>query len=154
MELIQETEAEKRQGPLPEPELRHTAVLPVEKTEHGQAWLRLLAAILVGLVLVILIVLLARWIYHSTHHAAQTAINTTKQQAAKTSQKVTNGESQTTDNTSSSSSSSGSSTTTTTNGGKITNTGPGNVLAVFVGSSLAAAGLHFIISVRRQARQN
>jgi ABC-type Fe3+-siderophore transport system permease subunit len=151
VELI-ESESEP-QGPLPEPEPRYqTAALPIDKSEHGQAWLRLLAAILIGLVLVVLIVLLARWIYHKSHHAVQPVPATSQKSGAQSNLKVTpGGQTQTSNNPSSSSPSNPSTPSSSASSGstQITNTGPGNVVAVFVGTSLAAAGLHFIISTRR-----
>jgi uncharacterized membrane protein YraQ (UPF0718 family) len=38
----------------------------------------------------------------------------------------------------------------TKNSNELANTGPGSVLGVFVASSIAAGGLHYIISVRKQ----
>lgn len=151
MELI-ESEAEP-QGPLPEPEPRYqTAALPIEKTEHGQAWLRLLAAILIGLVLVVLLVLLARWIYHKSHHAVQTPVTTSQKSGAQSNLKATpGGQTQTTTPTPQPSSNNTSNSSTSSGTTQITNTGPGNVAAIFVGTSLAAAGLHFIVSLRRQS---
>lgn len=158
MELIEETEAEKQQGRLPEPEPRYkTAVLPVKRTEHGQAWIRLAAAIVGAVILVILIVLLARLIYHKAHNhatpntpaAQNTPAVSNNKQPASTAPKATSN---------SSSNSSGSSAATPSTGTKsttqLTNTGPGNVVAIFVGSSLAAGGLHYLISVRRFAKSS
>ncbi|MBX4190828.1 hypothetical protein KW794_01950, partial [Candidatus Saccharibacteria bacterium] len=43
-----------------------------------------------------------------------------------------------------------SSSSPSSNSGKsLPNNGPGNVIAIFAGSTLAAAGLHYIISLRR-----
>ncbi|MEX1995292.1 MAG: hypothetical protein WD887_00745 [Candidatus Saccharimonadales bacterium] len=36
-------------------------------------------------------------------------------------------------------------------GGELPNSGPGSVLAIFVGASLAATALHYIVSLRRSA---
>ena len=155
MELIQSEQPKVAVEPEPR---YHTASLPANKTEHGQTWLRTLVAILVGLVLVVLIVLLARWIYHKSHHAVVGTSNTSQQSAAKSSAKTasnaqpaTNG-SGTSQPTSSSSGSAATrpSTNSTSPNSQITNTGPGDVAAIFIGTSLAAASLHYIVSIRRQ----
>ncbi|HET6864153.1 MAG TPA: hypothetical protein VFH37_03080 [Candidatus Saccharimonadales bacterium] len=157
MELIEETEAEKQQGRLPQPEPRYnTAILPVKRTEHGQAWVRLAAAIVGAVILVILIVLLARFIYHKAHNHATpntpTAQNTpavsNNKQPASTAPKSTSNSSS---NSSSTTTTQPTSTKSTT---QLTNTGPGNVVAIFVGSSLIAGGLHYLISVRRFAKDS
>lgn len=170
MELI-ESEQEKNQGPLAEPEPRYqTTTLPVERTEHGHAWARLAAAIVLGVILIVLIVLLARWIYHKAHTNAPTTSPTSQKQPAlsannKPANPAPGSES---NNPSSNSSSSSSSNTnsgatanasTTTNNSaanpsQITNTGPGDVAAIFVGASLVAGGLHYLITVRRFARNS
>jgi hypothetical protein len=154
MELIEsETES---QGPLPEPELRpKTAALPIEKNQRGQTWLRILAAILIGLVLVVLIVLLARWIYHKSHHSVQTPPATSLKSGDQSNLKVSGGDqSQDISGSTSKTGSSNASTPPSNSPGspQITNTGPGDVVAMFVGTSLAAAGLHFIVSLRRQTQ--
>ena len=45
-------------------------------------------------------------------------------------------------------------TTPTPNPNALPNNGPGDVAAIFAGTSLAAAGLHYIISLRRQRSFN
>jgi len=147
---------------LAEPEPRyHTASLPIEKTEHGQSLLRTLAAILVGLVLIVLIVLLARWIYHKTHHAVVTAPTTTLRTPASSSANTSSGAQPAnnsatvgpqTATTSPSTSGTPAPTTGSTGTKQITNTGPGETAAIFVGASLAAASLHYIVSLRRSVR--
>ena len=154
MELIENEPME--QSVLPEPEPRyHTATMPVEKTEHGQGIVRILASILVGLILIVLIVLLARWIYHKAHHASETTPtpSTTLKVPSASSNKNTGGSrpGSGTPQTASPNNSSSASTPSATNQ-QITNTGPGDVAAIFVGTTLAAAGLHYILSVRRFSR--
>jgi uncharacterized membrane protein YgcG len=169
VELI-ESEEEKQKTALAEPEPRyHTAELPVEKTEHGQSWPRILAGVLLAIVLIILVVLLARWIYHRSHHAVQTPPAASQSQKLNasgssesgvqsdnsgTSSGSSSGSSSNSGSSSSSSSGGGSSSSSNPNSSKISNTGPGNVAAVFVGTTLAAAGLHYLISVRRFARNS
>jgi cytoskeletal protein RodZ len=146
-----------------EPEPRyHTASLPANKTEHGQTWLRILVAILVGLVLVVLIVLLARWIYHKSHHAVEGTSNTSQQSAAKSSAKNASGAQPATKGSGASQpagNSSGSaatrpSTNSTSPNSQITNTGPGDIAAIFISTSLAAAGLHYIVNIRRFSKNS
>jgi len=153
VELIENEPIE--QSVLPEPEQRyHTATLPVEKSEHGQGLIRIVASILVGLILIVLIVLLARWIYHKAHHASETTpppSTTLKVPSSASSNKNTSGSrpGSGTPQTASPNNSSNSTSTPSTNNQQITNTGPGNVAAIFVGTTLAVAGLHYIISLRR-----
>jgi hypothetical protein len=138
-------------GVLPEPEPRYsTATLPSQKTEHGQGIVRIIAAILAGIILIVLIVLLARWIYHSAHHAVTPAPPSTSLKTPAVSPD---------NNTSGAQPSSGTPPTASPNNPtsapaapQITNTGPGDVVAIFAGAALAAAGLHYIISVRRFSR--
>lgn len=159
MELIEETEAEKRQQALPEPEPRYqTSTLPVKKTEHGQAWARLAAAIVAAIILIVLIVLLARWIYHKAHNHATggTSTTQTRPSASVNNPSSSSASGQSSSNSSANSSGSSNQTGTSNNPttpGQITNTGPGDVAAIFLASSLAAAGLHYIVSVRRFAKR-
>ncbi len=106
--------------------------------------LRTLAGILAVIIIAFLLVLLARWIYHATHNSNSPNTTTSQKSPASSPNKKT-ASNQPAANNQSSSPAGGNS--------QITNTGPGDVAAVFVGSSLAAAGLHFIWSVRRSHRQ-
>ncbi len=168
MELI-ESQEEKNQGPLAEPEPRYqTGTLPVEKTEHGQTWVRLAAAIVLGVILIVLIVLLARWIYHKAHNHAEPnpptsqntpAVSSNNPPASPAPGSQPGSPSGSSSSSSSASNSSGSSSSSSSNAGKstpsqITNTGPGDVAAIFVGASLVAGGLHYLISVRRFAKNS
>jgi cytoskeletal protein RodZ len=142
-----------------EPEPRpKTAIVPVEN-EHGQSWPQIIAAILIAIVLIVLIVLLARWIYHRTHQNSTSGSNTGQKTtlnspSAKNQSAAPNSNSHSSSpNPSSPSPSStpnpSNPSPSSSNNQKISNTGPGNVVAIFVGTSLVAAGLHFMISVRR-----
>lgn len=160
MELIENQPQE--QAVLPEPEPRyHTEVLPVKHQEHGQAWLRTLVSILVGLILIVLIVLLARWIYHKAHHSSVTVTTppTSQNSPAQSSSGAASG-SQPASNTSRSgqpapaNNSNPSAPAATNSSNNLPNSGPGDVAAVFAGTSLAVAGLHYIVSVRRFGRSD
>jgi hypothetical protein len=159
MESI-ESEPEPPEGALPEPEPRYKKAEPEDKPGHGQAWLRLLAAIIIGLVLVVLIVLLARWVYHKSHHKV-VPVPATSQKAPASSPnnsaagaQPSGGSSTPSGSSSNSASNNPSSSNPSPSSPKITNTGPGDVAAIFVGTSLAAAGLHYLISVRRFAKNS
>jgi hypothetical protein len=147
---------ETEQKPVPvEPEPRYvpqTASLPVQKSEHGQTWLRTLAAILAALVLIVLIVLLARWIYHKTHHTVAPTPTTGQQSPARPASNTQSG-AQPASGGSSAAQPSPSPSGSAANP-PIANTGPGNVVAIFAGVSLAAAGLHYIITVRRFSKND
>lgn len=156
MELIDSEEDNKTALPEPEPRYR-SASATVNNDQGGQAWLRILAAILVGLILVILIVLLARWVYHRVHHNATPVPATSQQSPANSSASKTSGAQPAANSNSAPAQSSGSASNSTSSPSssqtgtstKLTNTGPGDVAAIFVGTALAAAGLHYIISLRR-----
>jgi cytoskeletal protein RodZ len=149
-----------------EPELRpKTVVLPTEN-EHGQSWPQIIAAIVVAIVLIVLLVLLARWVYHRVHSNSPTVPNTSSANSQKLSSNNSpapgaspaNPNSRSSAGSSSSNPGSPPSSSSSNNQNsppanqKITNTGPGNVIAIFVGASLASAGLHFIINLRRANR--
>ena len=148
MELIEDEK--EVNGVLPEPEPRyHTATLPEGRTEHGQSLVRLAVAIVAGIILIILIVLLARWIYHAAHNSEPTPTPAPSVSTPATSN---------TDQNQPSSSNSGSAPTASPNNQpaassssqtKLPNNGPGDVIGIFIGASLAAAGLHYIVSLRR-----
>jgi uncharacterized membrane protein YgcG len=154
VELI-ESEADKEQGTLPEPEPRYrTANLPVERTEHGQAWVRIVAAAVLAVILIVIIVLLARWIYHKAHNNT-TPPTTRKGPSASVNNPPAKPAPSSNSNSSSNSGSSGNSNGSgNSSAGQIANTGPGDVAAIFAGASLAAGGLHYLISVRRFAKNS
>lgn len=151
MELIENESV--GQGVLPEPEPRYqTATLPVEKSEHGQSIVRILASILVGLILIVLIVLLARWIYHKAHHSTVVTPPVTTQNTPETSPNRPASGAQPSSGTPQTASPNNSPGTTPNSSTQITNTGPGDVAAIFIGVTLAAAGLHYILSIRKFSR--
>jgi cytoskeletal protein RodZ len=152
----------KEQGSLPEPEPRyHTEVLPLNREEHGQTWLRTLVSILVGLILIVLIVFLARWIYHKAHNSSVTVTTPpTSQNAPAPSSNNTSGSQP-----ANTKPATAAPATTPPNGSasspapaaansNLPNSGPGAVAAIFAGTSLAAAGLHYVINLRRLNRSN
>jgi len=133
LELIKsEEKSESAAGP--QPKVRSQTVPPKQR---GQSVLRVIIIVVIAVVLFVAIVLLARWVYHKSHHKAQPAVATSQKTPASSSKQPTSGAQPASGNSS------------TTQPDSTPNTGPGNVVAIFVGSSLVAAGLHYIISVRR-----
>jgi cytoskeletal protein RodZ len=109
-------------------------------------FLRIVLGVVAIIILAFLIILFARWVYHKAHHSVQPASGNTKQlptQPSGSSSQNLQGSQAT--NTPPSSSSSG----TTSQNSNIPNSGPGQTAAIFAGASLAAGGIHYIISTRR-----
>lgn len=104
-----------------------------------------LIGVLAVLIIAFLLILLARWIYHATHHHSKNVSSTSQEAPANSSQnKSPSGQNSTGNNSSSNSSSSPSS-----NNSQITNTGPGDTVAIFVVASVVAGGAHYMVR-RRQ----
>jgi len=124
----------------------------VETHRVRPSFLRWLAGIVVVVVLAFLIILLARWIYHVSHHNAKPAPANTKKLPTQPSGSLKNQAAQKPQSgqpNSGGASTSGSSNSSNSPNSNLPNSGPGDVAAIFVGSGLAAGGLHFIWSVRR-----
>lgn len=106
-------------------------------------WLRLVVYGLAAFVVAIALVFGGRWLYRSIHHSpgqvVQQPSNTPKLTTPKSPPSPSSG-SQTPSNTSPSPNSNT----------KLPQNGPGDVVALFVGTSLAAAGLHYLFQLRRQ----
>jgi cytoskeletal protein RodZ len=133
---------------LTEPVPADPVVLP-HRREEGQSLVQTIIMVIGAIILVILLVLFARWLYHKVHNGDQsTTGGTTQLPESSSPQQSQSALNQQLDNQSNPSPNSGSSSSNQ-NGKTITNTGPGNVAAIFAGSTLAAAGLHYIISLRR-----
>lgn len=135
----------------PVPESRVRAVQP---KEDGQSPLQAIIMIIGAIILVILLVLLARWIYHAVHHTDQTTTGVTIQAPNESGGSNKSGANKQPSGSSNPAQGGNTTSTSNKNGKNLANTGPGNVVAIFAGSTLAAAGLHYIISVRKQAREN
>ena len=122
----------------------------IETDDHqvGQTWLPLLGYFLAAIVVAVLVVLGARAIYHAVKNEKKTPTTTVNptsppqipsgNQPGSPSPSPPNPNKP--KNTAPSPSPSPSS---------LPNNGPGDVIALFVGTSLAAAGLHYIVTVRR-----
>jgi cytoskeletal protein RodZ len=157
VELFDDQKAvEKRRdcGPVPQDVAEPKSKSLQTQSQDGQSLIQLFVMILGAIVLVILLVLFARWIYHKVHHNSEPTSVTTSQQAkeneSSNSQQGANSQSSNSSNSSGSNNSgSSSSNSSGSSNNSLPNNGPGNVIAIFAGSTLAAAGLHYIISVRR-----
>jgi cytoskeletal protein RodZ len=115
---------------------------------------------LLAVIVVILLVLFARWLYHVAHNNSQPTQTGTASQSQSSSslKKQTSKQPQSSSSaarsSSASSSSNSSTSSTSSNSNKnLPNSGAGNVIVIFAGASLAAAGLHYMVSLRRQARK-
>lgn len=135
---------------LTEPVARENTLPSRNDAEDGQSLVQTIVMIIGGIILVVLLALFARWIYHAVNHNDQTntggVIQTPQEPSGPSTQSGNGPPSNNTGNSGSNNSS--------TQKQPIANTGPGNVVALFAGSTLAAAGLHYIISVRRSVREN
>lgn len=116
---------------------------PINTSMHRipLSWVRAVAGLIVIVGIVVGLVFGARSIYHHTHHPSQPAGNNTIK-------KVYSQNNQTAGN----NRPGGNSSSAATSAGQVPNTGPGNVVALFVGASAAAAGLHYAISNRKLAK--
>jgi cytoskeletal protein RodZ len=143
-----------------------------KKDSSGQTWLRVLGLILLAAVVVALLVLFARWIYHTTHknNSNQVTTNTPAQTPLSTNSSGQSGNISVPNNQNKSTTAGGSSSSTNNNNSSsqptssspnavhpnnssnLPNNGPGDVARIFIGASLAAAGLHYIVSLRRSIR--
>lgn len=115
-----------------------------EETTNRRNWLMLAALALACLALLVLLFLGGRWVYRELHHSSKLK-PTPVVSSNPTGRAPINGKS------SSASSSNSSNTTAQATTGQIPNTGPGNVVALFVASSFAAASLHYILTLRKQS---
>lgn len=132
---------------------------PVEADEPAASrWLRAAISLIILVLLIIGLFLGGRWLYNTIFdnsdapapqvsgpgtapgtNPAQTENGQKKDQASGSASRDSND------------SQSSVASTTPTTGGELPNSGPGSVLAIFVGTSLAAAGLHYIVNLRRSA---
>jgi len=140
------------------------------KSNHRPGWLMLLAAVVAILIISTALVFAGRWIYRSVHHKssnpavskpATSKKTPSSQPSSGSSQKSTpspspstNGSTRKTNPAPSPTSPPGSSSNPTSpptaSNQTLPQNGPGNVVALFVGTSLVVAGLHYLINLRRQ----
>lgn len=115
---------------------------------HHRSWLMFLIYILIAFVFAIAIVLFGRWAYHRVHKSNQPA-STSQTQKPATTPSTSSTAPAPTQNSNSTSQSSNSSSSSTSAATQTPNTGPGNVIALFIGASVLVGGLHYVLSARR-----
>jgi hypothetical protein len=135
---------------------------PIEtEPEHTtqRNWPMLLALFVAALAFAVLVVFTGRWVYHSVHNkstvkpAPANSKSLTKSPTGESGASNSGSVAKPNTSTSGSAGNSGSSTSTnSTNSNQISNTGPGDIVAIFAISSFAAASLHYIISLRKQSQ--
>ncbi len=136
-------------------------VSPDEFHEHeGRRWPVILMYIVLAFLVALLVVFAGRWIYRKTAHQSSKVnkpVSTNQGQAPAapptTTQNPPTGSNNSNSNSSASNSTFGAGknqTVQTTPAGQLPNNGPGDVIALFVGTTLAIAGLHFIYNLRKQ----
>lgn len=113
-------------------------ILPDEFHQHEtRRWPAILMYTTLAFLVAALVVFTGRWIYRKTTH--QTPKTITSEGVKLPAVPPT-----------SSQPSTSIAPTTSVTGGQLPNNGPGNVIAIFVGTTLAATGLHFIYNLRKQ----
>lgn len=103
-------------------------------------WPMLLALAVAVFAFAVLLFFAGRWVYHELHHDS----------TAKPTPAVNKGPTGPSGNSSFTSTSKSNSSALATNS-QLANTGPGNIAAIFLISSFAAASLHYIIGLRKQS---
>jgi cytoskeletal protein RodZ len=134
---------------------------PAQPKQEGQSRPQVIGGVIAAIILIVLLVLLGRFIYHKVNNSPAKNVSVTTQPSPQTSSSSTQSGSSS-GSSASGSSTSGSSSSTAPNSsgrtapiastGKLPNNGPGSTVAIFAVSSLAAAGLHYIISLRRSSK--
>ncbi|HEX5448201.1 MAG TPA: hypothetical protein VFW90_03330 [Candidatus Saccharimonadales bacterium] len=117
----------------------------------GLIVLILIAGIIVGLIFA------ARAIYHHAHNnnPSNSSVNTTNKPSKRPNGQANNhSKNSKSTNTPEPNNNSHSGSNTGQAATQVPNTGPGSVVAIFVGASLATAGLHYVISLRRFGRSS
>jgi cytoskeletal protein RodZ len=129
------------------------------RAREGRPWLALLVYLIIALAVAAIIVLGGRWVYHKVRNepaqeTATTSTNKTAEQKAATEGEKSQSSSSSKKNSASSagqssSSESQSSSNSSQDAEELANTGPGQVVALFVTVTLAASGLHYIYRLRQ-----
>lgn len=116
---------------------------------EGRHWPVALVYIVMAFLVALLVVFAGRWIYRKAIHSTT---NTTKSGIPDQSKVPAVPPANTPPNNPSSgvSNNQNTQTTPTTASGQLPNNGPGDVIAIFVGTALAVGGLHFLYNLRRQ----
>lgn len=144
--------------------------LPESQVEYrdpnsAKRWIMLLIYFIVALAIAVLVVLAGRWVYHKVHHTSNPNPTPVAPQGTNRAKTPSSGSANNNANkksaTNNKSNKSGSSSSAANNGtgsngsrpapspGALPNNGPGDVIALFVGTSLVAAGIHYAAALRR-----
>jgi cytoskeletal protein RodZ len=131
-----------------------TSELPGSQVEYNNSsgarqWIMLALYILMALAVAILVVMAARWVYHKVHDTNGPNPAPVAPQVVAPAPVAPPKPAKKSPSPSSATPPSSSSHSTITNPSTIPNNGPGDVVALFVGVSLAAAGLHYAFALKR-----
>jgi hypothetical protein len=121
----------------------------INEPQDGQSPVQLVVAIVAGIIIVILLVLLGRWIYHEAHKQPDNKVTITSGHSSQSKGARPSGGSASNNSSTSSNSGTTSNPSGSAPNNSLPNSGPGNVALIFAASAAAAAGLHYIISLRR-----
>ncbi|HET7529191.1 MAG TPA: hypothetical protein VFJ84_03115 [Candidatus Saccharimonadales bacterium] len=154
MKLIEEEEEKEKIAPpdeppaLEPPEASRSSVIEESEARTGvPPVIRWVILGIIALIIIFLLVLFARWIYHSVHKNKPAVTGNTNTPTTSLNNKI--GSESPKNGSSSGSGNRQGSAASGSSGQKLPNNGPGNVVGLFAGSAIAAAGLHYIISLRR-----
>lgn len=134
---------------VPEPTSQPEPVVHVMHEQDKRHLPTLVGYILAAFLVAIAVVWFGRWLYQKTTHKIPQptpAANTNKVPAQPTNNPPANS----TSSGSSTNVSPGSGSNTATNS-QLPNSGPGDVVAIFIGASVVVGGLHYIYSLRRSS---
>jgi hypothetical protein len=159
MEKLIEPEQQESEESAEVPETAPTESEPQEaerNTNHSESHLPIYAALLlVAVGLIVGLIFLARWIYHATKHNTGANKPSSSQSQSKKGSSTSSGSSNPiVVGGGQSNNSQKSPTSIPKNGQSLPNNGPGNVIGVFAAASFAAGALHYIVSLRKAARED
>jgi hypothetical protein len=116
-----------------------------------RGWFMVIVYMLIALAFAVAVVFLGRWVYHKIHKTDNTSSQPASNipgpatPATPTAPSTTpNNSSNTTNNSSNTQNNSA-----TQPSGQVPNTGPGNIVALFVGTAVIVGGLHYVYALRR-----
>jgi hypothetical protein len=137
---------------------RTDSELPTSQVEYQETterrWPTLVGYMLLALLVATFVVLGGKWVYNRFADSADetpkpVSIDSERKKAANEDKKTTKEDSSSSSTKSQGESSENDNKSTSPTPSSLPNNGPGEVIALFVGTSLAAAGLHYIVSLRR-----
>ncbi|HEY5550236.1 MAG TPA: hypothetical protein VIK37_03525 [Candidatus Saccharimonadales bacterium] len=116
---------------------------------EGRQWMMLLIYMVIALIVAAGVVLGGRWVYNQVRNNEPAKVTTPTSNRATETPAATGGQSGTSSQEPPSQPSPTPTPSPSTQGSQIANTGPGEVVAIFVTATLTAAGLHYIYQLRR-----